>query len=740
VIGGVLRQLAIGDSLGMQRGEVVVCIPVYGQHELVERCVASVLAHTPSDVTILVADDASPDGATKSFLELNSDPRIRYLRQPRNVGFVENVNAVFTAAAPADVVILNSDCEVGPEWLERLRAAAYSDSLVATATALTNHGTIVSMPREGPSSELPSGRTVEEVARAVAASSLRLRPRIVTAIGHCMWVRRSALDLIGGFDTAFSPGYGEEVDFSQRCSLRGLSHVAADDVFVFHRGGSSFDASPLQRAHERLLASRYPYYPSAVRSLDRQTTGPLVRSLAIARAAIEGLSVTIDARCLGPTVTGTQIHVLELIHALHRSGRVAHLRAVVPAGIGAWFLDSLRRLDGLEILVSDELSDGRKVPRSLLVHRPYQVFDIAELDLLARLGERFVVTHQDLISYRNPGYARSFEDWDAFHRLTRLSLALADEVLFFSHHAAADALAEELVDERRAHVAHLGVDHQAAPEESTPTRPTGLPEPADDAFLLCIGTNFRHKNRVFALDLLDALRNRRGWSGSLVFAGPHATAGTSEDDEAQWLAAHPETARFVADLGEVSDAEKSWLLKETRAVVYPSVYEGFGLVPFEAAAHGTPCVYGWHTALCETLPEHAATIVPWDAAATAARVHELLVDPVRAQENVAVIAAAARALTWDATAQRVLAVYDRAVHAPDRTAVTLAVDVGSPAALGARLAGRSIDRLDLPEDVYRAFRALVARPRLRRVFFAMLRAIHLTGYFVRHRRRPPAAA
>jgi GT2 family glycosyltransferase/glycosyltransferase involved in cell wall biosynthesis len=734
-----LKRLEPGSSLGTERGDVVVCIPVYGQHELVERCVASVLAHTPSDVTILVADDASPDGATKSFLELNSDPRIRYLRQPRNVGFVENVNAVFAAAAPADVVILNSDCEVGPEWLERLRAAAYSDSLVATATALTNHGTIVSMPREGPSAELPPGRTVEEVARAVAASSLRLRPRMVTAIGHCMWVRRSALDLVGGFDTAFSPGYGEEVDFSQRCSLRGLSHVAADDVFVFHRGGSSFDASPLQRAHERLLASRYPYYPSAVRSLDRQTTGPLVRSLAIARAAIEGLSVTIDARCLGPTVTGTQIHVLELIHALHRSGRVAHLRAVVPAGIGPWFLDSLRRLDGLEILVSDELSDGRKVPRSLLVHRPYQVFDIAELDLLARLGERFVVTHQDLISYRNPGYARSFEDWDAFHRLTRLSLALADEVLFFSHHAAADALAEELVDERRAHVAHLGVDHQAAPEDSTPTRPTGLPESAEDAFLLCIGTNFRHKNRVFALDVLEALRNRHGWSGSLVFAGPHAAAGTSEDDEAQWLAAHPETSLFVVDLGEVSDAEKSWLLKETRGVVYPSVYEGFGLVPFEAAAHGAPCVYGWHTALCETLPEHAATIVPWDAAATAARVHELLVDPVRAQENVAVIAAAARALTWDATAQRVLAVYDRAVHAPDRTAVTLAVDAGSPAALGARLAGRSIDRLDLPEDVYRAFRALVARPRLRRVFFAILRAIHVTGYFMRHG-RPPAAA
>lgn len=736
-----LRRLAAGASLGAERGTVVVCIPVFGRHELVERCLAGVLAHTTADVSIVVADDASPDDATERHLERLAESsatgtRLWYLKQERNVGFVENVNSLFHAAGPADVVILNSDCEVGPGWLEGLRAAAYSDSLVATATALTNHGTIASVPRDGPNARLPVGRKLEELAVTVGEASLRLRPRIPTAVGHCVWIRRSAIDLIGDFDTAFSPGYGEEVDFSQRCALRGLSHVVADDVFVFHQGGASFDSTALQRKHERMLADRYPYYPPAVREVERRNAGPLARALSVARTAIEGLSVTIDARCLGPTVTGTQIHVLELIRALHRSGRVPQLRAVVPAGISPSFLASLRQLDGLELLVSDDLATSDHVPRSVLVHRPYQVFDPLELDLISRLGDRFVVTHQDLISYRNPGYSRSFADWNAFHRLTRLTLALADQVLFFSHHAAADALAEELLDESRAHVAHLGVDHSADAPEPDPIKPATLSTNDDDGFLLCIGTNFRHKNREFALDVLAALHAEQGWAGRLVFAGPHAAGGTSEAAEARWLASHPNIAPFVIDLGEVSDAEKLWLLRHTRGVLYPSVYEGFGLVPFEAAAQGAPCFFAWHTALQETLPEDAATIVAWDASATADRLNAVLTDPDAAAALVTQIRAAAVPLTWDSTAAKVLDVYELAARSPARTVVRLADDRGSPAAFGAQLAGQPLEALDLPDDVYRAARALSTHPRLRRPLFAVLKFTYVLGHLMRHGRRP----
>jgi GT2 family glycosyltransferase/glycosyltransferase involved in cell wall biosynthesis len=730
----VLARLAIGASLGAERGAVVVCIPVFGRHELVERCLEGVLAHTAADVPIVVADDASADDATERHLEVlaaseTAAARLWYLRQERNVGFVENVNTVFGAAAPADVVILNSDCEVGPGWLAGLRAAAYSDSLVATATSLTNHGTIVSVPfRNEPRSSLPQGTTTAELAVAVEAASLRLRPHIPTMVGHCAYVKRSALDLVGTFDPAFSPGYGEEVDFSQRCLLRGLVHVVADDVFVYHRGGASFDGSGRKARNAELIRERYPYYDALVDATEADETGPLARAVNVAARAVGELSVTIDARCLLTTVTGTQVHVLELIQALHRTERL-RLRVLVQPDIGAAFRASLEALEGVEILASDSVTP--ETPRTTILHRPYQVFDVRDLELIGRLGQRFTVTHQDLISFRNPDYFRSFAEWRDFQRLTRLTLALAHSVLFFSEHAAVEAQMAELVDPRRTRVVRLGVDHTMSPEEPTPSRPPALPEHAADAFLLCLGTNFVHKNREFAIRLLDALQRRHDWDGWLIFAGPHATRGTSQLGEAALVAENPLLNERTADIGEVTEAEKRWLLREAKGVVYPTVHEGFGLIPFEAATAGTPCFFAEGTALTELLPPSAATLVPWDADASADAIVGALSGSTDAARLVGLVQGAAETLTWERTASEIVAAYEATLREPGSAIASLAAESESPPALASRLATRALGELALPDDVYRALLAILTRPKLRESTFALLRFGHRAGRVVR---------
>ncbi len=61
-------------------------------------------------------------------------------------------------------MVVNSDVIVPPEWLARLGAAAHSRSNVATATPLTNNGTILSIPyRNRPISDLPGSISPEEV-------------------------------------------------------------------------------------------------------------------------------------------------------------------------------------------------------------------------------------------------------------------------------------------------------------------------------------------------------------------------------------------------------------------------------------------------------------------------------------------------------------------------------------------------------------------------------------------------
>ena len=163
-------------------------------------------------------------------------------------------------------MIVNSDTVVPAAWLERLRAAAYSDGLVATASTLTNHGTILSVPDwKDPSPRPPAGLSITEADARIARASPRLHPRIPTGVGHCLYIRRAALELVGDFDEAFSPGYGEEVDFCQRCLARGLRHVVADDLYVFHHGGAARSAARAPRASRQTRTSSTAATPTTRR-------------------------------------------------------------------------------------------------------------------------------------------------------------------------------------------------------------------------------------------------------------------------------------------------------------------------------------------------------------------------------------------------------------------------------------------------------------------------------------------
>lgn len=724
-----------------------MCIPVHGAHEEFVGCLSSVLAHTPGSVPILICDDASPDSRSEELVRRLDDAgsisehQLLYLRRSRTLGFPGNVNGAFGAAAPADVIILNSDCVVAEGWVQGLRAAAHSSSTVATATALTNHGSVVSVPHRGrPSHDLPKDWSFDDGAAAVRAASPRAWPRLPTCVGHCVYVRRGALELVGDFDLAFSPGYGEEVDFSQRCLHSGLCHVVADDVLVFHHGGASLAPvgriatargapgrsgpaglapgggrrpGPIQLEHEQMLATRYPYYHDAVRALQRDAGGPLGRSLSAARRALKGLSVVIDARALAGEMTGTQLHVLELIGALARTGQ-ARVQAIVPSELGH---DAARMLQGLpdvRRVVAPSGAHRLAVEPADIVHRPFQVATPADLTLLASAGERLVITHQDLISYHNPSYFRSFEDWDNYRRLTRTALAVADRVVFESEHVRGEAVGDDLIEPRRTSIVRIGVDHELARTPHALTVPRGLAHlPEDAELILCLGTDFRHKNRLFALRVLDELRRRHDWPGSLVLAGPRVAVGSSVPEEQELLALHPSLAQAVIYAAAVSEGEKAWLLDRAGLVLYPTVHEGFGLVPFEAAAHGVPCLWAPETALSEILPDSAAEIVRWDPAATADRAVALIRDPDRRRRNVEAIRAAAAPLTWKATAQQLLELYGVTCDEP-----------GSPAGAlerghGLMSAGLSEDAVRLvgpdgalPSELERPLLALATHPRI----------------------------
>lgn len=746
---GVIRHDSPG-RLDLSRGTTAICIPVYGSRDMLRGCLRTIFMHTPLEVPILVADDQSPGpNDIADIVEAalagapGADRQVHYYRQPTNVGFVENVNMAFAMLGAADVLIVNSDVEVGAGWFERMRAAAATDTRVATVSTLTNHGSIVSVPeRNLPTSSLPADMDVDGAAQRVAAASLCLRPKIPVAIGHCVLIMRSALDLVGDFDLAFSPGYGEEVDFSLRCSERGLMHLVADDVFVLHHGGASFGGqgqrTQVQHDHDVLVNERYPYFPPWVSWMSNDERGPLGRAIATARAALVPLSVTIDARCLGETITGTQIHALELIGALHRTNRVV-LRVLLPRHVGDYATEAIEALDGVEIIGEDDvLTAGR----TDVVHRPYQAGHEEEIFHLAHLGRRLVVTFQDMIAYNAPSYFPSYQHYDDYLRVTHDLLASADRVIFFSPNAQLEAQRAGLALDGRSDVVLLGADHSYF-LGAEPERPSRLPPLTEDGqVMLCLGTDFEHKNRVFALEVAERMITGSGWTGTLVFAGPHVRDGGSAAAEDAFLEQHPDLKPHVVDLGAVSEAEKAWLLQHADLVIYPTTVEGFGLVPIEAAEAGTPCMFAPVASLRDLFTDDLARLVPWSADESARAALELMVD---GQALTRGLQSAAARLRWDDTAQQLVDTYMMAIRHPRPTSGDNAVrailrewrirdlrmQVDNPVGTAVDHALGAPDGL-IPHEIKRATLAVASRRWLRTPIFG---AIRLPYRFKSYRKR-----
>ena len=688
------RLITAEDSFGARRGEAVICVPRGRVRQQLTPCLESLIGHTPAEVPLVVCDgDPAHEDDFSEMLERRGvdSGRLLHLRTSEECRIGSAIDLAAAAAAPADVVIVDPRCIVSVGWFEGLRSAAYADSTVATAAAMTTH-------------DLGLTAELDRAAAAVRARSPRAHPRIARPGRNCLYVRREAVDLVGEVGSAWQDGAAEP-DFLLRCVEHGLSHVIADEVLV---SSSDLAAVPADGDEEEAAA-------------------PLARSLCAARRATSLLSLVIDARILDGRLTGTQVHVMELIGALART-RKARIRAIVPPTLDGEVRRVLVGLPDVELVRAQEIL---RIAPGDVVHRPFQVSGADDMTFLLRLGERLVVTHQDLIGYRNPSYFSCRHEWHQYRRLTRRALAVADRAVFFSGHALSDALAEDMVDAGRATVVPIGVDHPLQREGHVEVRrPPAARLPEQGEVILCLGTDLRHKNRMFALRVLGQLQQRHGWDGYLVFAGPHLVQGSSASEEAGLLARSPRLAERTIDAGAVNEAEKLWLLRRAGLVLYPTVYEGFGLVPFEAAEQRVPCMWAPVAALAELLPAGETTIVPWDARATAKRAARLLGDHAAAARSVAGARAAGDGLTWDATAARLIEVYHETCDQPASAAGSLErmEREGAVTEDGLRLVGP--DGALAPE-LERPLLALATHPRVGRPMLGAIKAGYRASHFVR---------
>jgi glycosyltransferase involved in cell wall biosynthesis len=218
----------------------------------------------------------------------------------------------------------------------------------------------------------------------------------------------------------------------------------------------------------------------------------------------------------------------------------------------------------------------------------------------------------------------------------------ADRFIAVSRHTADDLIRRAGVPASRIDVVYHGLDPIF--------RPPADPPKVDDPYLLAVGGVSPRKNTRRVIEAFTRWRATGGQRRSYRLL----VTGTSLDSEvSRDSAGLPEG---VVLLGYVPTAELPRLYAGASALLYPGVYEGFGLPILEAMACGAPVVTSTTGAAPEIAGEAGVLVDPFDVDSIAAGL-ERVTEPEEARRLRALGVERARGFTWDAAAAATVEVY-----------------------------------------------------------------------------------
>lgn len=215
--------------------EVSIVVLAYESGPLLADCLAALRAQTFRDFEVVLADNASSDGAPQAAAA--NDPSIRLIENGANLGFAAGINRAVDAARGDWVALINPDAFAEPDWLERLmrasedhpqaRCFASRQLMARDPRVLDGLGDVMALAgfpfRGGHRSADPGPAAPGEV---------------FSACGGAMLIARDLFQALGGFDERLFC-YCEDVDLGYRMRLVGEPTLVIPDAVVRHVGSAS---------------------------------------------------------------------------------------------------------------------------------------------------------------------------------------------------------------------------------------------------------------------------------------------------------------------------------------------------------------------------------------------------------------------------------------------------------------------------------------------------------------------
>ncbi|HWQ57287.1 MAG TPA: glycosyltransferase [Bryobacteraceae bacterium] len=501
--------------------------------------------------SILAIDDSPGDAALQSSLRRAAERfRIPFeiAVNPRNLGFVGSANIGLRRAVERGhhALLLNSDTLVFPGAIAEMRRVAELDPMIGFVNPRSNNASILSLPQQEEYRDPDPAAAHALYARlAPLLPDFQFTP---TAVGFCLLIRREVLEEFGLLDECYSPGYSEENDLVMRANRCGYRAALANRAFVYHAGGGSFaapESEALERRNERVLGQRYPEYLPAVAhycSSPNYRFERLLGALLPGRPAVAFDFSSFEARHNGTFDAGRRI--------LEGAAREWPYRIhVIVSPVARRF----HRLDDIPGLSFEPLDTERVFAAAFRFGQPFSLEHISRMASTALVNVYAMLDPiaLDCLYLREP-------DLEA---LWAAVFAHADGVVYISDFGADEFRRRfRLRDGLRELVCLLSLD----PADYAPETAATAGE-----HLLVIGNHFAHKHMAPTVRAIkEALPDL-----PIVALGlpTEAVPGVR-----------------CSPSGELHEAEVRELFRKARAIVFPSLYEGFGLPIMEGLARRKP--------------------------------------------------------------------------------------------------------------------------------------------------------
>ncbi|MFN0216969.1 MAG: bifunctional riboflavin kinase/FAD synthetase [Saprospiraceae bacterium] len=240
--------------------DVAIVILNYNTRRHLEQFLPSVIEHS-AGIRILVADNGSPDDSM-AFLK-NNYPDIEIIDLQQNWGFAEGYNRALEEVKADIYVILNSDVQVTPGWLEPVLKAMRNDPTIAVAQPKilaweAKNSAASSMHQEERPPRYPkfeyagaSGGWIDNLGypfcqgrifsqREEDRGQYDTAQECFWASGAAFFIRANLYKSFGGFDGDYF-AHNEEIDLCWRLKRAGFSIWCIPQSVVWHLGGGTLE-------------------------------------------------------------------------------------------------------------------------------------------------------------------------------------------------------------------------------------------------------------------------------------------------------------------------------------------------------------------------------------------------------------------------------------------------------------------------------------------------------------------